>query len=584
MDAPRQTHRLTRRPSGPVCVLAATVAALVLRCAHVEPPPGGPVDTTPPLVVAAFPAPGARDVPQDAAVALQFSEWIERDVRGHVLLSPPLPGKLKPEVDGDRLRLRFSSVGGLQPNTAYRLTLMKVKDLHGVVLAKPFSLAFTTGGGFDSGHAASRVFTSDRRGMMLAALYRPDSSSSDVWHDLPAFLAPADSTGNFVFDSVAQGDYALLAFADLNGNFRPDPEFEPVGMGWPGLSLRPRARETQGGLRLAMLDTLPLRKLSVRFVLDTAHGDTVAGSLRVKFNRPANPNSAANPKNYRLVSTSSLAESLAVTEAGWDAAGGEWVLPTPDLKTGAHYQLKIKGVTDLSGMGMYENGDTALFTVEAPPHSDTAAWTLAFLNAPDASGLVTVHAPSDLLPGGDFRLRSSRLLTPGRWSMLEERLEAKADTARTKPVLRRIGPMDFFLRLRENLRSGQVLRLRLKPAAPDTVFRLLASGLAADSLRLGSFGFRIPRPWTGWTFLLQATGSAERALAPVAVDSVFSGPLPAGWYRLAAFLDRDGDGLWHPGCLRPWTAQESFAIPLDSVQVVGGASVDLTARLGTSPY
>ncbi len=582
-------RRPGRRRAALRVALAAAFAAVAgagLHCAHVEPPPGGPIDTIPPVIIAVHPAPGAVDVPRDVVAALRFSEWIDRGAaRGHVLLSPPLPGRLKGEVDGDRLILHWPRT--LQANTAYRLTVLgTVKDLHGNSMGRAFSLAFSTGRSFDSGAVAGRVMVLDRKGPALVALYRAvGRDSGRVWprtlqaaaafrpdslphpgRELPAFIAPADSLGAFALDSVSQGDYALLAFEDIDGNLLPDAGFEPMAVGPANLHLGPRAPDQF--LRMAVIDTTPPRLRSARILPDTVGDSSVPAAVRVKFDRQVEPFAAADAGNYQLYAPG---DTVRVAAVGWDAVAGDWVLSVV-LRPKTSYRLRVRNVRDLSGQAVAAAGDTLACTA-APP--DTLAWTLSFLYPPDASGYASPRPPGDLPTTDSLRLRSSRLLTPARWSVLKDRLEARVDTVPAPIHLQPAGPVEFTLSLGRALRPGQSLRLRLRPIPPDTIIRTLASGQAVDSAHLGALKFAV-KGWAGWTFLLQGPAPAAERVISAGGDTAATGSIPAGLYRIAAFWDRDHNGIWNPGALRPWTPQEPFAVLIDSIRVTPGAATDAT--------
>ena len=571
-----------------------------MHCAHVEPPSGGPVDTTPPYASEVYPAPGGTHVSPDAVFKLRFSEWIDRDAgRGRVLLSPPLPGKLKVTVDGDRLLIHPPSP--LQPNTAYRLTVLgSLKDLHGVAMGKAFSLAFTTGEGFDSGKVSGKLFTPEKGVGTFAALYRmtnrdsssvlprsikdrsgfhPDSLPSP-WSELPASVTPADSNGSFVFDSVPQGRYAVFTYEDVNGNLTPDIGFEPVGIG--SLELNLTSHTPDQFLGMTLLDTLPLRVSAIRFVGDTATADSIRGSLRLKFTHDPNIDSIRNLGRWLIRGSSKNdSHSFGVSGIGWDAAAKEWVLELPPLQRDVHYHLTYRGVPD-TGIGMIPE-----FT--ASSSSDTVAWTLSFLNPEENSGKSSVLSSSELIPGKSYRLLSNRLLTQVRFSLLERKLEARLDTLPVKSSLHRTSPMEFSIELGDSLKAGQAVTLSLpppekKPGTTDTLRRVLVSGRALDAGRLGGLHFEIPDVWKGWTFLLQNTAtSVEFTVKPsVSGSSIDLGPLPTGAYRLSAFQDRDGNGIWFPGSLRPWKEQEPVRVLLDWVNVTGGPATDATPLLSGS--
>ena len=193
-----------------------------------------------------------------------------------------------------------------------------------------------------------------------------------------------------------------------------------------------------------------------------------------------------------------------------------------------------------------------------------------------------------MIPADTYRLRSNHPFDAARWSVLEKRLEARADTVPVKVQILKQDSLELSMQLSRQqepaLRAGQTLQLRLRPGTDsgfsDTAFRTLASAKALDSSQLGSLGFRVPGLWKGWTFLLQTLSpGSERVLKPGASDSVNVEPLAAGPYRLSAFQDKDGDGLWFPGSLRPWIPQEPYRVLLESLEVKPGVATDATPLL-----
>jgi hypothetical protein len=571
-------------------VLTAVLAFAAWRCAHIEPPSGGPVDTRAPRVVAVYPAPGARNVPLDAPVVFQFSEWIDRTAaRNQAFVSPPARGRLRVVAEANKLQvLPSEAAGGWRANTAYQVTVLPaLQDLHGIRAGKPFVLRFSTGPDVDIAFLSGTLLSAAPKGNLVAALYRAGDRAGveafstrdegfkpaplpEPWRELPAFLALADSLGRFRFDSVAQGEYSLFAFEDVNGNFTYDLGFENAAAGPVSLALRPRAEDQT--LRTAPADTLPLRILKADFLADAAPDSTVArapGRVRVEFSRPPHPARAAEPSRYRILSVGA-ADSLAplpVLAAGWSALDEAWVLETPPLRAGRDYRVEMRR-PDYPGRDPGNLPDTsAPFTAGAAP--DTSDWKLAFTGN---SALTNLPRPlSSASRGQAFTVASSRPLSPARWRALTERLEARIDTVPQPHTLSLVNGFTFSLQLSRAPASGARLELRLRPGPGDSAARSLASLSFLDSLTSGAVLFTPPARWAGWTFRLDQ-GEAESYAVP-------SPAIPAGLYRLFAFRDDDRDGLWNPGSLKPWIPQEPHALVLDSVQVKPGVATDLNGLL-----
>lgn len=585
--------RAARLLGAPLILLAG------VRCAHVEAPSGGPVDATPPAVAAVYPAPGAVGVPTDARVLLQFTEWIDRNAtRGTAMISPPYAGRVRVEVDGDRLIVRPPAGQTLRPATTHTITVLgTLKDLRGNSMGEAFSLRFSTGPSLDSAGFEGTLSLEGRRGPLLVALYHLNDRAGRVgalsprdtgftvadapepWRELPAFLAGADSLGRFVLDGVVPGDYGVFAFEDLNGNFAFDVGLESGATGEPSLALQPRAAAQS--LRLAPMDTLPLRVTEVSFIPDSGGTEIMpAGVVLVKFGRPAHPVRAIDVRRYVVVPDSG--EAVAVTGAGWSPALDAWILETPPLRAGVRHRLVMLTRPDFPGRYGAENADTSVAFDVATFARDTtkkAAWTLAPLRS---GGGLTGLLRAATAPGTEPRqaFASNLPLTPARWSILETRLEARTrrpndTTAANLPhQLLRLGPLSFVVQWGNAIRPGDALELRLRSPAGDTAPPLvLYAGTVPDTAQFARLKIMVPSERTDWVFWAQPAAPATTAapalypLRRIAGDSLESAPLPRGRYIVHGFHDRDGDGVWNPGALRPWIPQEAYETLPDTVTV-----------------
>src|SRR5690606_28127953 len=109
-------------------------------CATPLRPSGGPEDRTPPELVASVPAAGATRV-ADGRLVLTFSERVDEAALRRALTVAPAP-EAPPAV---RVRGREVEVvlDRLRPDVTYVVTLgTELRDLHGVALPAPITLAF----------------------------------------------------------------------------------------------------------------------------------------------------------------------------------------------------------------------------------------------------------------------------------------------------------------------------------------------------------------------------------------------------------------------------------------------------------
>ena len=128
-------------------------------CAAVKPPGGGPPDTIPPKLISAAPSSGTTHFP-GGNIHLVFSEYMDEDrltkgIRVYPQLSSP------PEVKFRGKELELSLPTNLLPDQTYIISLgREVTDEHGVELAAPIYLAYSTGEAIDSSRITGRVYGS----------------------------------------------------------------------------------------------------------------------------------------------------------------------------------------------------------------------------------------------------------------------------------------------------------------------------------------------------------------------------------------------------------------------------------------
>jgi len=220
MSMPR--HRRGRVP--PHC--HAVLLPLLLACARIEPPPGGPPDAEPPRLLATAPESLARLPDFDGEVEFRFDEVVSEggsastgtgtgDLERLVVLSPTTG---VPDVKWRRSRITVRPDEGWQPNRVYRVELLPgVTDLRRNRSDQGTVVTFTTGAPAPSVRLEGQVidWTSGRPAgeALVVATLLPDS--------LP-YRALTDSAGRFSFGPVPEGEYIVAGVLDQNRNRRAD--------------------------------------------------------------------------------------------------------------------------------------------------------------------------------------------------------------------------------------------------------------------------------------------------------------------------------------------------------------------------
>lgn len=322
---------------------------------------------------------------------------------------------------------------------------------------------------------------------------------------------------------------------------------------------------------------------------------------------------------------------------------GEVELHTAPLEPDSAYRVQLAAVPDIQGNPIDTSRDQAPFKAglaldqaatpgdspglttpsapipSIPTPSDSAAGgsrpAPVFLGPFKASGLRDRLSNANLIPSRGLFAYYPRILTDSVLTDLTKHLEVKSDTLPVTFFLSRISHHEFSLKLGPVALRGQRLQIGFRiPKAPGDTAKALpgpprpgtppdtarpggktlpgaapfqaapsapvAAFMVADSARLGALQFLQDATARGARLVLRSLAApAERSLVTPLKDDFIVDSLPEGWYSAEVFRDTDGDGLWNPGTLRPWTPQETFVHFADSIEVKPGG-VSATGAYG----
>jgi hypothetical protein len=214
----RPTPLLPLRPSAhlPICLLVA--------CANVQPPPGGPPDAVPPELVTTVPESLAILPGFDHDVEFRFSEVVSEgsqpsqgfgtgDLERLVMLSPT---DKVPSVRWRRSRITVRPAEGWQPNRVYRVELLPgIADVRGNRGRSRRVITFTTGAPAPTDSLVGTVIDWKAGRASPAALVE-----AVLMPDSLVYRAQADSSGSFRFGPLPRGEYLVFGVLDANRNLR----------------------------------------------------------------------------------------------------------------------------------------------------------------------------------------------------------------------------------------------------------------------------------------------------------------------------------------------------------------------------
>jgi hypothetical protein len=267
---------------------------MAVACASASPPPGGPEDHAPPLLVRVTPDTNAVHV-TDKVVSFYFDETINdrgsgaQEVSNYFLVSP---SDGNAHVSWHRSRIDVRPRFGFRPNTAYTVTLLPgLSDLRNNVMKTGGMVVFSTGATIPTLHITGTVFDWVAGRPAMRALLQAVTPDSSI------YLAQSDTVGHFSLGPLPEGTYLVRAVMDANGNRALDRNeaYDSVRVVTP----HPAPLELLAIIR----DTLPPRLLTVTVVDSTG--------LRVTFDRPLDETAIPVGGAFRLAGPDSV--PIAVT-------------------------------------------------------------------------------------------------------------------------------------------------------------------------------------------------------------------------------------------------------------------------------
>ena len=258
-------------------------------CASASPPPGGPEDKAPPVLVSITPDTNALNVTSDAVV-FQFDETINdrgtgpQELDQYFIVSP---SDGAPRVSWHRSRIDVRPRRDFRPNTTYTVTMLPgLTDLRGNLMKTGAKVVFSTGPTMPPYTIAGTVFDWAAERPAVHAYMQAITPDSII------YLAQSDSLGKFSLGPLPEGTYLVRAIIDANANRALDrnEQFDTLRVTVPQVE----AAE----LRTALRDTLPARLGVLPSITDSV-------TLLVTFDRSLDPTQAIMPSQFRLQASDS---------------------------------------------------------------------------------------------------------------------------------------------------------------------------------------------------------------------------------------------------------------------------------------
>jgi hypothetical protein len=335
---------------------------LCFRCAGELPPSGGPIDTVPPKIVATYPEPNTVNF-SDNKIILEFDKYVEESsVEGSIFISPAIE-LLEFDWRGKKIEVQFAQK--LRPRTTYVVNVgTDVVDIRNRNrMDKAFSLAFSTGGGIDSGSISGRVYDEKPEGVMIFA-YRHDSlatSTVDPSAEKPDYLTQTGKDGSFSLTHLGLGLYRLFAVRDEYKNLLYDVGVDQIGMYNRDIVLdTTRSSVVNVDFQLTKEDTIKPELFSAT-ASDRDHA-------LLRFSKPLDPKRFKS-NAFSIVDTL-VGEHLQVRDGFVELQDRlSLVLVTSEQKPQAGYRVVADSVSDTTGNALSTKSNSVAFVGASLPDS-----------------------------------------------------------------------------------------------------------------------------------------------------------------------------------------------------------------------
>lgn len=194
---------------------------LIVSCASIGTPTGGPRDYTPPVFKKSTPMPNQTEVKSNK-LSLEFDEIIQLDnPSSNVIVSPPQ--KNMPKIKSNLKKIDIELVDSLLPNTSYTIDFGNaIKDYNEGNILDGFCIAFSTGKEIDSLQISGIVLNAMDLEPITGIMVGLHSADNDTAFTTLPFsrVTRSDAYGRFTIKNLAEGKYKIYAVNDADRNYK----------------------------------------------------------------------------------------------------------------------------------------------------------------------------------------------------------------------------------------------------------------------------------------------------------------------------------------------------------------------------
>ncbi|MCZ6900455.1 MAG: Ig-like domain-containing protein [Bacteroidetes bacterium] len=211
-------------------ILPAILLGVLVSCANVRPPRGGPKDTIPPLMIASIPFHESLNFEGDE-INIQFHERIIiADLNNKLIITPRLDEEFDYKTGKYDLTIILNEK--LKDSTTYTFNFADaVKDITEGNPAENAVIAFSTGNYLDSLIIQGTVIdllTAQPIENSVVAIYEL-TDTLDIFSGSPRYFTRTNESGVFKLENIKNVQFEIYAFIDNNRNLQNESSREKYG-------------------------------------------------------------------------------------------------------------------------------------------------------------------------------------------------------------------------------------------------------------------------------------------------------------------------------------------------------------------
>ena len=530
--------------------LAAVI--LLLSCAAVMAPPGGPKDITPPELIETSPPDGSINYAGNQIV-LEFSEYIdERSIQRAIHILPTLP--TKPELIYKGKRVYVDLPDSLLENQTYIVVINRnLSDENKVKLSQGIQVAFSTGDQIDQGSISGQIYYSKSSTVHLWKI-KDQSDSLEFYNRIPDYAIDASDEGYYEFKFLSPGKYRIAAVDQMLAGSIIVPERMIYGLSWLDVvELKEQEK----------LDNINIRIPDHVGAIEMTNAEFVKGSWgRVTFSQKISQYS--KDLFLSIMNQDSSTSNIKVFNDPLDETKLNFTL---DKQSGGHISVMTPGIIE----GETVIIDSGLIKIKMDTTQDTSNINIL---QPNSKYVLDIES-ENIVP---LKVVFSSLVESNVITVLEDSISVPVVTELESPIAVNLIPVENW-----KPRSTYTINIEKNMLIP-----LYGRGLK-DSLTTIKFKTSEFKGFGRLTIFTTKDGSEDLVAKLTKMESDQSTfrilvnsegmfnieRLPEGNYSLLFFKDQDNNEKYSSGNISPYKAAEWFYDYPDTVKIRANWELEL---------